>query len=468
MRLPAPRRGGGGAFPLPLATFVLGVLVGLAGSLHSLLLAPLAAQLPAGGHSAAALRRRTSLAALGGGGSGVLQHPAAAAAGGAHHAPLTRAPPPGGRNLVICLADGVEYNGAAGVRWLARFAGSFRRHDADAKLVFLTTGVSDTVAPWLEAYDLTPVTFGNETEPWASMEVAARRWYLIHKYLTEHEAEHAAGGWVAAVDARDLWFQSSPFDWPRAPGDELYVFYEQQEDGPATIAENAWNQEVIAACYNTSDPAVEAALQHPVSCSGTVMGSYAAMRRYVSLMSEEMLARSTDKTCMETGGRDQGFHNMLLHTGALARHMRVTAFDNEDGGLVRTLGSGSVFMDLTGRVLSNRGEPVSMVHQWDRVGTIFAIIDNVLFPALKPDENGVVLPPEFPARRRSRHQLEQDTLARGLAQSLEERARAARGRGAGAFGGQAAPRQVHQLGPPPPRLEGATAKRGVRVVEPPP
>ena len=180
-------------------------------------------------------------------------------------------PPPnvtGPRDLVICLAEGREYKGDAGLRWLARFGGSFRRYNADADIVFITSAVNESIAPYLEDVRMTPLLFGDAPEPWGAMEVATRRWYLIRRFLEAHAAEYA-GRWVLAIDARDTFFQSDPFAWPRNPGDELYVVTEGKGE---PIVESDWNSKILSSCYTYEQLAP--VVTHPVSCSGTVMGSY--------------------------------------------------------------------------------------------------------------------------------------------------------------------------------------------------
>ena len=275
------------------------------------------------------------------------------------------------------------------MRWLGRFAGSFRRYNQDAELIFFTTGVDETISGKLDAVGIKAEIFGDEPPPWNGMEVAARRWYLMRHYL-EKRKDQLEGGWVLAIDARDSFFQGDPFAFPQAPGDELYVFLEGSADADTVqstesskLRVNDWNRNVIAACYNLTE--IETALEGPVSCSGTVMGSYAAMVSYMRLMEGEMLRTANDPVCNSTGGRDQGFHNVLLHSKAIAREMKVTMFNNRDGALVHTTGDGLAWVDFLGRVLNMRGEVPAIIHQWDRVDHLFRIIDNKLFPVFEGD-----------------------------------------------------------------------------------
>jgi hypothetical protein len=132
-----------------------------------------------------------------------------------------------------------------------------------------------------------------------------------------------------------------------------------------TVGGSDWNSNVIRACY-PDGAALAAAGAHVVSCSGTVFAPYEAMLEYLRAMEEEILATAHLPECLAAGGRDQGFHNVMLYTGKLAaRGLDVRLFENDDGP-VQTLQFGTLYRDAMGRVLNARGEVAYIVHQWDR------------------------------------------------------------------------------------------------------
>ena len=264
--------------------------------------------------------------------------------------PAMRGPPR--LDLVVCLADGVEYNGAAGARWIVRFAGTFRRYNAAARLVFFTRGVHPSVEAHLQEFDVIPQNFSDqEPPPWDKVEVASRRWRYIRQYLDDHP-EHASG-WVLAVDARDLFFQADPFQEPRLPTKDLIIAMEGQAD---SWKSHEWNAALMALCYNETE--YDAIPDGPVSCSGTTMGSFHAMRTYTLAMEREILARSANETCLTAGGRDQAHHNKLFYAGDLERAgLRVLASRNADSTLFRTLGDGVIYRDVvSGLGAAGRGK----------------------------------------------------------------------------------------------------------------
>lgn len=301
------------------------------------------------------------------------------------------------RNVVLTMAGGPNYEGEDGRKWAARFGGSFRRVNEAADVVFFTPGVADAVVPLAETLRLTPHVFNADPasdEPWSRMEVAARRWHLFREFLDAHQADYA-GGAVLAIDARDSFFQRDPFALMaeerarRASGGagaEVLAFLEHE----VTVGSSPWNSDVIAACYPSDVLKFNGPVSRgAVSCSGTLLGSYEGVLEYLRAMEEEMSTpRATTATCQAAGGRDQGFHNVLLHSGRLAARLAraglggLRMFANADGP-VQTLQFGDLDVDALGRVLNSRGAVAHIVHQIDRKRVVSALVDS-LFPLVEP------------------------------------------------------------------------------------
>jgi hypothetical protein len=96
-----------------------------------------------------------------------------------------------------------------------------------------------------------------------------------------------------------------------------------------------------------------------IICSGISMGTTNEVAAYLKTMSETMETEAFSKC--ERNGVDQGVHNVLVHTGRI------------DGLKVHDQASGWVANLQAGRakitknvVLNQRGERVSVVHQYDR------------------------------------------------------------------------------------------------------
>lgn len=305
--------------------------------------------------------------------------------------------PPGQtpKNLVLTMAGGPNYEGSDGRAWASRFGGSFRRANEDADVVFFTTGVHATVASVAEALQLTPQLFSTSVtdELWSKMEVAAQRWHLFRVFLETHAADYSHG-WVLAIDARDSFFQRDPFrlaeEISRAaditgPCASVVAFLEQG----VTIGGSQWNTDVIAACYPPEVLVYDGPVARaPVSCSGTLLASYAGMLEYLRAMEEEMLAPlAVSPRCQAAGGRDQGFHNVLIHSGRLAARLAAAGlgglriYANEDGP-VQTLQFGDLRIDSLGRVLNAKGSVAHIVHQFDRKHEVVKLVE-AMFPVME-------------------------------------------------------------------------------------
>jgi hypothetical protein len=48
------------------------------------------------------------------------------------------------------------------------------------------------------------------------------------------------------------------------------------------------------------------------------MAPYEAMLEYLRAMEDEILASADNDVCQQAGGRDQGFHNVMIYTGRLS------------------------------------------------------------------------------------------------------------------------------------------------------
>ena len=71
-------------------------------------------------------------------------------------------------------------------------------------------------------------------------------------------------------------------------------------------------------------------------CSGTTVGTRAAMLKYLEIMYAEMKAWIADPKChFSMNGDDQSIHNYLFYSGQLPF---ATAVPNREGGIVNTVG----------------------------------------------------------------------------------------------------------------------------------
>lgn len=220
------------------------------------------------------------------------------------------------RDLVLATAMGY---GAAPVR---RFVESLRRY-YDGEIGFLVTSRganAQDLLDYLARWRVTPYFF--DTALWMVTDVQVGRYVRYYEILRGAAQPYDR---VLFSDVSDVLFQAHPFDG--APKGELLTFLEHPQQMIGACKTNSlWISDVFG-----PDMAKQLAACR-VSCSGTTIGSHGAMVEYV----EKLLSHAKPPLMLKLQGKrghDQGIHNMLLHTGALAKAVQV-----ENGEHVLTLG----------------------------------------------------------------------------------------------------------------------------------
>lgn len=181
--------------------------------------------------------------------------------------------------------------------------------------------------------------------------------FQVSRYIRYYEILKTPGvccDRVLLTDVSDVVFQGDPF--AGAPEGELLFF---MEDAKTAIGQSTANSLWIRDVYG---PQVLAQLsQYPISCSGTTMGSQAAILRYL----EKLLSYARPDLMprlVERRGHDQGIHNYILHTGQLPDITRV-----QNGVHVLTLGvisEGELAVSDSG-IASGGGRICPVVHQYN-------------------------------------------------------------------------------------------------------
>lgn len=228
-------------------------------------------------------------------------------------------------------------------------------------------------APLLSALDLLRSTRGIRRAYPAAFRLSARsfrRWsrleyhleglqslrYLHYRrFLEALEPEPDA---ILLTDLRDVFFQRDPFAEP-VRGLELYL-----EDDSVRIGSDSFNTRWIHDLYGRDGLArLEGAR---VSCSGTVVGTRAAILEYLAAMEEEIAHRRRPM-----GSHDQGVHNGLLQDG----RFQGAAIVPNGSGRVLTLGKVDAYeIAPDGTVLNADGSVPAILHQWDRHA---ALVDRI-------------------------------------------------------------------------------------------
>lgn len=161
---------------------------------------------------------------------------------------------------------------------------------------------------------------------------------------------------VMLSDVRDVVFQADPLaNLPPAP---LVCALETDRVRIGTEPSNsAW----VRRFYG--QPALDRLASHRVSCAGTTFGTAAGVVTYLKAMVREVVGIA-DRGVGEFGP-DQTAHNRLIWSGELPG---VTTTEN-GGGLVFTAQGEDIsrFRITDGVLLAHDGQPVAVVHMYDRV-----------------------------------------------------------------------------------------------------
>ena len=161
---------------------------------------------------------------------------------------------------------------------------------------------------------------------------------------------------ILITDVRDVVFQDNPFG---GIVDECLLFF--SENSKVSLGQQSINWNWLTNAYGLA--AVESLAPFPILCSGTVLGSYKCILRYLSDMTDE-LARLSPKIVGQFGF-DQGALNYLYYSKSWPKAVVNASFY----GPVATLAlenPNEFNFDDDGRLLNNDGSIVPILHQYDR------------------------------------------------------------------------------------------------------
>jgi hypothetical protein len=253
---------------------------------------------------------------------------------------------PGSGNLIMGVAIGYD------ARQLAPFVNSLKTTDYRGDLVLIVSraNIDAASAGILESQGVILEAF----ETWRMMSVCIHfaRYLKYLEYLIENPY-----GRIFLTDTRDVIFQADPF--AATPDENLFVFAEDQSVAIGNCAANSlWVRESFGT-HKLSE-----IRDQRISCSGTTMGSYSGIMRYLSTMIEA--ATRANPESLGIDGIDQGIHNVIIHDGALKDFRLI-----ENQRLVATLGhtkADRLSLSAEGKVINADGTMSAVIHQYDYQG----------------------------------------------------------------------------------------------------
>ena len=299
------------------------------------------------------------------------------------------------KNVVVGVA--VNY----GMDEFRRFVGSLRATGFSGTIVL---GVSANILPECTRYltrhhveirivkkgDLTPAKQKGDGGHSDFYNIALPRWMLYQEWIDESIFSNTTR--FLLTDTRDVYFQRAPFDDLKYDqSHELYMF---EEWGQKTVGNCKHNSDWVRSCWGSS--ILEQLAQHPIICSGTIIGSRKGITLLVSALVME--AAHVKTLQHEVDGKaqhgrpcvnDQAYVNVLMRqqfekkgeaveqgegeqnlAGTMATLKSLTKIFAQGDGPVNTVGwlavNGLISRDVDGFVLNNDGRKSAVVHQYDR------------------------------------------------------------------------------------------------------
>lgn len=177
------------------------------------------------------------------------------------------------------------------------------------------------------------------------------RYLLTRAFLLAHQDEF---DYVLIADSRDVIFQKNPFSFEKSK-----TFYAFEEDRTNTIRTNHFNSLWIREAFGESE--LDKIGHHYILCSGVSIGHITPFLDYLSVM-EKYIRIVRDRGC-----KDQGIHNYVIYNGLIEE---VTIME-DDAGPVSTIAyfkpKERIRIDKNNMVMGRNGQPVHIVHQYDRI-----------------------------------------------------------------------------------------------------
>ncbi|CAF1005464.1 unnamed protein product [Adineta ricciae] len=187
----------------------------------------------------------------------------------------------------------------------------------------------------------------------SSIPTVSLRWIIISQYLKRLDDIKSPYKYVFICDSRDVIFQRNIFDYVNEYEDGLFVF---QETTKMNIRKCSYNSKWIKDCYGETE--LNLIGDQKIICAGTILGSWKAMRNYLSIV--EQVTSQRYQQC-----NDQGIHNHIVYRDKI-NNTKIHIISHERG-FVGTLGYSATFKrNQFGLILNENEQVYAVIHQFDR------------------------------------------------------------------------------------------------------
>lgn len=267
-----------------------------------------------------------------------------------------------------------------GKKYYQRFVGSLRKNGFNGDIVLAVSPIEKMKPGVLEYLKLTKVIaysfsvdcigvdnckllddFLGYPDPRPYRTFANIR-YALYEYWLQFYSEQS---YILILDFRDTFFQGNPFStfgiMETRPNNvfDLRVFAENEK--VKTIGTCVYNALWVGRCFGR--PSLAALKEKPVLCSGSTMGSFLAIVRYVRVM---LRSFDTVKCWLKGIESDQGYQNFLFYNGFFDPPNGVegnaVAFLQGEG-IVNTIGALNGFRYVTVAVCNYESKILYLFHR---------------------------------------------------------------------------------------------------------
>lgn len=260
------------------------------------------------------------------------------------------------KNLVMCIATHYDWNA------LEPFVTSFNRNCPSADLVLFVDDISEFTRNMLirggvSLFDI-PAEYKNVL-------VIHTRWKMYCDFLETHGDNYAQ---VFFTDVRDVIFQGDVFEVFK--GQLGYLGYSTEADdigGSKTSNKVNYNWLVNAFGKEEADKLVS----KTIICCGTVIGTVNEMKTFCHEM-------WTNLQTIKRWGNEQATMNYFVHNNLLPIENLIKI--DCDSGEILTAGLFAKCYPIIIRnnmLLRGDGGVPAVVHQYDRIGSVVALVNNV-------------------------------------------------------------------------------------------
>jgi hypothetical protein len=241
------------------------------------------------------------------------------------------------KNLIIGMASTFNFKD------IEIFFKTLERTGYVGKLVLLSLNPANIVIPPTTKIDVEIVSYAGS--PHLPMGLGCYRPRVYLDYLRSTAGQYDK---VFLTDTRDVFFQSSPFDYPFTAAMNFFL-----EDSSMAIKNCQFNRAWVYSIYGA--PGLAKIGDRHICNVSLSLGTYAGMINYLELTLPQLTSSMT--------GADMAVHSYMVHTGAFPDYQ---IFDNGEGGIATIGYTKTPVVNKARQIIDPCGKAVAAVHQYDR------------------------------------------------------------------------------------------------------